>query len=91
MSITISPHGSPENAVFDEAEFWNSLINEMEAAAFLGMSSRTMQAMRQRGGGPRFVKISARCIRYRRKDLKSWSEARLRNSTSDTEPGSAVA
>ncbi len=44
----------------------------------------TMQALRQRGGGPKFVRISCRCIRYRRADLREWAEARLRKSTADT-------
>jgi hypothetical protein len=34
------------------------------------------------GGGPCFVKISGRMIRYRRRDLNAWSEARLRANTS---------
>jgi hypothetical protein len=70
-----------------EADYWQRLIDEKIAADFLGLTIRTMQAMRQRGGGPRFVVISARCIRYRRIDLRAWAEARLRTSTSD--PGQA--
>ncbi len=68
--------------------YWHSLIPETEAAEFLDLTSRTMQAMRQRGGGPRFVRISARCIKYRRVDLKSYADNRLRYSTSD--PGQAA-
>ena len=64
-------------------DYWFSLIDEKTAAAFLDLTDRTMQAMRQRGGGPRFVRISARCVKYRRIDLKSYVEARLRSSTSD--------
>lgn len=69
--------------------YWNSLIDESVAGDFLGLSARTMQAMRQRGGGPKYVRISARCIRYRRRDLRAWFEGRLRSSTSDT--GAAAA
>ncbi len=68
--------------------YWHSLIPETEAAEFLDLTPRTMQAMRQRGGGPRFVRISARCIKYRRVDLKSYADKRLRYSTSD--PGQAA-
>ena len=63
--------------------YWHSLIPETEAAEFLDMTSRSMQAMRQRGGGPRFIRISSRCIRYRRTDLRAWADARMRSSTSD--------
>jgi predicted DNA-binding transcriptional regulator AlpA len=58
------------------------LIGENEAAAFLGYSVRALQNWRVRGGGPRFVKVSARSIRYRRRDLIAWSEAHLRAHTS---------
>ena len=67
----------------EDPAYWHSLIPETEAAEFLDLTSRTMQAMRQRGGGPRFVRISARCIKYRRVDLKSYADDRLRYSTSD--------
>ncbi len=70
-------------------EFWNSLIDEKAAAAFLGLTDRTMQALRQRGGGPRYVHISSRCLRYRRADLRAWANARVRTSTSDPGRGAA--
>ena len=37
----------------------------------------------------RYIAISSRCIRYRRIDLRAWSEARVRTSTSD--PGQEAA
>ena len=67
--------------------FWFGLINEKLAGQFLGLSQRTMQSLRQRGGGPSFCRLSARCVKYRRIDLRDWSEARLRSSTSDPGPG----
>ena len=63
--------------------YWYELINEVRAAAFLNVTDRTMQAMRQRGDGPKFVRISSRCIKYRRVDLREYSEARLRTSIVD--------
>ena len=78
-------------ATLPEADlgYWNGLIDERSAASFLGMTDRFMQSRRQQGGGPRYISISARCIRYRRIDLRAWSEARLKSSTSD--PGAAAA
>lgn len=70
-------------------DFWFQLIDEKAAAKFLNLTTRSMQAMRQRGGGPNFCRLSARCIRYRRIDLKNYADDRLRSSTSD--PGEAVA
>ena len=69
--------------------YWYELINEVLAAEFLDVTDRTMQAMRQRGDGARFVRISSRCVKYRRIDLREYSEGRLRTSTSD--PGQAAA
>ncbi len=78
------PRGPP-----DASDYWQGLIDEKAAAAFLGVTARHMQAMRQRGGGPSYVSLSSRCLRYRRIDLKAWAEARLRTSTSD--PGAEAA
>ena len=70
----------------DELDYWHTLIDEREAAVFLDLTHRTMQAMRQRGDGPRYVVISSRCIRYRRENLKSYADQRVRTSTSDPGP-----
>ena len=64
----------------------NCLIDERAGGAFIGVTDRTMQAMRQRGDGPRYIVISARCIRYRWIDLKDWADSRLRISTADPGP-----
>jgi predicted DNA-binding transcriptional regulator AlpA len=63
------------------------LLTEQEAAAYLKLTRRALQAWRYQGRGPRFVKISARAVRYRPEDLETWVETHLRTSTVD--PGSA--
>lgn len=65
------------------------LFNEREAAVFLGYTVRALQNWRLRGGGPTFVKVSERSVRYRMRDLKTWVEQRLRTSTSDPGPETA--
>lgn len=75
--------GPPKMASGGDADYWNSLINEKAAAQFLGMTHRWMQSKRYNGGGPVFVRISQRCIRYRRIDLKEYADQQLRSSTSD--------
>lgn len=64
------------------------LLTEKQAAHVLGFTPRFLQNRRHRGDGPRFVRISARAVRYRIEDLRAWSEERLRTSTSDSGPGS---
>lgn len=65
-------------------DFHTKLINEHEAADYIGHSVRALQNWRVRGGGPKFVRISGRSIRYRRCDLNAWIEARLVRNTSES-------
>jgi excisionase family DNA binding protein len=50
------------------------LLNEVQAAKFLGLSSRTLQAWRSQGRGPAYVKVG-RSIRYWRSALLEWMSA----------------
>ena len=47
--------------------------NEMQAAIFLGVSVRTVQAWRVRGGSPPYVKIG-RLVRYQRRELVAFQK-----------------
>ena len=58
------------------------LLTEQQAAACLSINPRTLQKWRVIGGGPLFVRISRRCIRYRREDLEQWTNSRVKSSTS---------
>jgi len=62
------------------------LMNEQQAAIFLGMSISWMQRTRWEGGGPPFVKMN-HAVRYRQTDLEKWIEDRLQNSTSENGGG----
>ena len=65
---------------FEELE---KLNDEKWSAEFLGVSTRALQAWRYRGGGPLYIRISARAVRYRLRDLINFAEQRVRSSTSD--------
>lgn len=52
------------------------LVDEREAADLLCYSVRALQNWRHRGGGPLYIKVSARSVRYRRRDLLAWIDAR---------------
>lgn len=60
------------------------LVDEREAASILCYSVRALQNWRHRGGGPDFVKVSSRSVRYRRADLEKWIAARTVSNTSQT-------
>ena len=88
-SDTTAPANPATAAQINEADFWYGLINETAAAEFLNLSVRSLQGYRYKGGGPRFVRISSRCVKYRRIDGREWAEARLCSSTSDQVQGAA--
>ena len=75
MSLPLN-HPLPRH---DELE---RLLPEKQATRLIGVSPRTLRNWRVIGGGPQYVKVSARCIRYRRADILSWIEARERRNTS---------
>lgn len=60
------------------------LVDEREAASILCYSVRALQNWRHRGGGPDFVKVSSRSVRYRRTDLEKWIADRTVSNTSQT-------
>ena len=66
-----------------DPDYLDRLINENEAAGFVGYTIRALQGWRVKGGGPKFIKVSARSIRYRRRDLIEWAESHLRSNTSE--------
>ena len=75
----------PNSSEHFAPEYWDQLINEQAAAGFLGYSVRALQNWRIRGGGPEFIKVSRRSIRYRRRDLRKWADSRLRANTSQAD------
>ncbi|MDP3383075.1 MAG: helix-turn-helix domain-containing protein [Phenylobacterium sp.] len=56
------------------------LLKTVEAAAFLGVSPRTLEDWRLRGGGPRFRKMR-RAVRYHPADLISFADQDIRENT----------
>jgi len=67
-----------------DPDYLDRLMDEREAAGLLCYSVRALQNWRVRGGGPRFVKVSGRSVRYRRRDLLAWIEERTRSNTSES-------
>ena len=59
------------------------LFQPSQAADYLDLTVSFLEARRHRGDGPPFVRISGRCVRYRRSDLDEWIGDRIRLSTSD--------
>lgn len=62
----------------------DALLFGAEAAYLAGLSARTLESLRLRGGGPVYVKLG-RAVRYRRADILAWTAGKLRRSTGDGE------
>ena len=58
------------------------LIDERAAAEMLGISPDTLRNQRCRGDGPRFVRLSARCIRFEVAEILKYIAERRVKSTS---------
>lgn len=59
-----------------------------QAAQALGLSPRTLEGWRVRGGGPRFAKLTRGVVRYRIEDLCDWLAERV---VANTAQGDAMA
>ena len=57
-------------------------LNTVEAAAWLRLTKNTLEKMRVQGRGPVYRK-HGRYVRYHIEDLKDYSKASQRSSTSD--------
>jgi hypothetical protein len=53
----------------------DGILNQEEAAQFLHVQPRTLESWRLRRIGPRFVRYSMRCVRYRTQDLQAWLDS----------------
>ncbi|HET9536814.1 MAG TPA: helix-turn-helix domain-containing protein [Mesorhizobium sp.] len=60
-------------------------VRTHDAAAFLGLSGRTLEKHRCTGTGPVFRKLGGRVV-YAIEDLEAWAAERRRSSTSDPGP-----
>lgn len=61
-----------------------ALLKTRKAANHLDLSPRTLESWRLKGGGPPFIALSPKAVRYHPDDLESWIATRRRKSTSDT-------
>lgn len=59
------------------------LLKTLDAAEFLGVSPRTLEALRLRGGGPKYYRLGRRACRYRMEDLEAYIQAGAAMSTSE--------
>ena len=64
-------------------------LNQIELAARLNISPRTLERWRWTGEGPRFMKVGGRVV-YRLEDVEGYEGSQLRNSTAEISSKPAV-
>ena len=57
-------------------------LKTKEAARYIGLAKSTLEKARLYGGGPPFVRVTSRAVRYRVQDLDAWMSQRLVQNTS---------
>ena len=68
-----APHGSlPPSA---------DLLTPPAVAVMLRVNTKVLERWRGAGGGPRFVRLTRKTIRYQLSDIEAFIAARLRSST----------
>lgn len=60
-----------------------ALLSPTAAAKALSISIKTLEAMRLRGNGPKWVRVSSRRVAYRPADIREWVDGRVYSSTSE--------
>lgn len=63
--------------------FGDRLLTPTELAERLGVSVGTLANWRLRGGGPAYIKLSGRAVRYRPAAVEKWIQEREVASTSE--------
>lgn len=69
----------------------SELLTICAAADFLGVHRSFLDRRRVAGGGPRYIRLSARVIRYSPDDLEKWLAGNRRANTSEISEAGADA
>jgi predicted DNA-binding transcriptional regulator AlpA len=60
----------------------DSLFTPKDLAEYLTLKPKTLETMRRRGDGPRFIKVG-RSVRYRGIDISEYLDDQTRESTAE--------
>lgn len=70
--IAVQGGGSPDD-----------LLSTSDIAEWVGLSTQFFEVARHKGYGPVYVRISARCVRYKRSDVLEWLKERTHHSAAE--------
>jgi len=67
----------------DNPGWLEEAVNTRGASRLTGVPVTTLETWRSRGGGPRFLKLGAKTVRYQRRELLRWMARQQRANTAD--------
>ena len=80
--VGIAPRPTPPTAQpAKPAPDGTALLKPAEAARRLGVQERALERWRSTGGGPPYVKLGGKTLRYRTSDLEAFIASSVRRST----------
>ena len=79
--VKIAAAGSPHFVDYTDPD---ALLTPAQTSPLTGYSQRTLDNKRCNGSGPKFIRLSSRCVRYRRRDVLEWVAERERISSART-------
>ncbi|PQA89226.1 hypothetical protein CW354_04625 [Marinicaulis flavus] len=62
-------------------------VNTRTASRITGVPVQTLETWRSRGGGPRFLKLGTKTVRYQRRELLDWMVRQQCSRTGDNGHG----
>jgi len=77
----IATHTIPDGATAPPLQTVLDVMTTEEVARYLGVNKKTLDRMRGRGDGPRYLRLTSKIIRYRRTDIEEFLVARARSNT----------
>lgn len=83
LEIAVSKNKKPNKSNFADLPD-EQYIDEKMASEFLGISPRTLQGYRVKGGGPEFLKMP-KAVRYMKAQLLEWATKNKKENTSQKE------
>lgn len=64
----------PGNVKISGVSAAEPLVTQEVLAKYLGIPETTLEQWRSRGGGPDYVKVGARHVRYRLSEVNAWMD-----------------
>lgn len=86
VNLAPSASGLPDLAELlkDNPTWLLEAVDTAEASRITGLAVATLNTLRSRGGGPSFIKVGQRAVRYQRRHLLEFLAERRRCNTSNT-------